>query len=84
MDVIEYIKELNLEATYFTGMDKCIVGTHEGPDGTVLVYDYNLIIDLYIEEGMSEEEALEFYDFNLERTLPYMGKSAPIVITLIK
>ncbi len=82
MDAIDYLAELNPEAKILTGMDDCCVGTHEGEEGTVAVYDYDKIIEKFMKDGMTEEEAVEFYEYNTVRALPYMGKHAPIIITL--
>lgn len=46
-----------------------------------LIYDYSLIIDAYvINDGMGLDEASEFVNFNTLRSLPYLGKYAPIVV----
>ena len=48
-------------------------------DGRV-VYRYSeMVKSLMNEDGMSEEEAVEFIDYNTIRALPYMGEKAPIV-----
>jgi hypothetical protein len=48
-------------------------------DGNV-VYDYNLMVEELIEEGMTSEEAVEFIDYNVVRSLPYAGEHAPIIM----
>ena len=46
-----------------------------------LIYDYNeMVIDLMETENMTEDEAVEFIDYNTLRTIPYMGEKAPIVM----
>ena len=45
-----------------------------------VVYDYDKMVGcLMDEDGMSEEEAIEFIDYNTLRTVPYM-KNAPIIV----
>lgn len=45
------------------------------------VYDYNkMVIDLMETENMTEDEAVEFIDYNTFRSLPYYGHNAPIVL----
>lgn len=45
-----------------------------------LVYDYEKMAQcLMDDDGMSYEEATEFLDYNVIRTLPYMEK-APVII----
>ena len=45
------------------------------------VYDYNLMVEwLMEEEGFTEEEAVEWIDYNTIRALPYIGADGPIVL----
>lgn len=54
-------------------------------DDNRAIYDYNLMVEwLVTNEGFTEEEAMEWIDFNTLRSLPYMGSGAPIIMyTLI-
>ena len=45
------------------------------------IYDLDLMIDYLVEnDGMTEEEALEFIDYNTVRACDYI-EGAPIIIT---
>lgn len=45
------------------------------------VYDYNLMVQwLMEEEDFSEEEAMEWIDYNTLRALPYMEPGAPVIL----
>ena len=45
------------------------------------VYDFDLMVQwLMDEEGCTEEEALEWIEYNTNRALPYMGADGPIVM----
>lgn len=45
------------------------------------VYDYERMIEwLCREENFSEEDAIEWIDYNTIRALPYFGDKAPIII----
>ena len=45
------------------------------------IYDLDLMIDYLVEnDGMTEEEALEFIDYNTVRACNYM-EGAPIIMT---
>ena len=45
------------------------------------IYDYDLMVQWLVnEEGLSEEEAVEWIDYNTIRALPYMGEDGPIVL----
>lgn len=44
-----------------------------------IVYDYNKMVECLMEEDeMTEEEAVEFIDYNTLRTVPYM-ENPPII-----
>ena len=59
-------------------MDSALLGYDES--GNRFVYGYKRLVAYFVEEGMSEEEAIEWIDYNIIRGLPYMGENAPIVI----
>lgn len=45
------------------------------------VYDYEqMVMWLMEKEGWSEEDAVEWIEFNTIRSLPYLGDSSPIVV----
>lgn len=49
-------------------------------DDDRVIYDYDLMVQsLMKEDGMSEEEAIDFISYNTMRTIPYM-ENAPIII----
>ena len=46
-----------------------------------LIYDYNkMVIDLMETENITEDEAVDFIDYNTLRSLLYYGHNAPIVL----
>lgn len=50
------------EAIQFENLDYAIVGTtHEG----YFVYDYDRMIECFVEDGMTLEDAIEWIDFNV-------------------
>ncbi len=56
---------------------EAVVGYDE--EGRV-VYHYDLMIQCLVDEGMDEEEAIEWISYNTIRALPYMGDKAPLII----
>ena len=45
------------------------------------VYDYNKMIEwIMTKEGFSQEEAIEWIEYNTIRALPYMGENSPIIM----
>ena len=84
--------DLEQEVEIIDGMDKAIVGTCVNEYGNIVaVYDRELCIQC-IMESMSEsddpeydpyESAMEFFEYNTVRSLPYRKDRAPIIIELL-
>lgn len=46
------------------------------------VYDLNKMVECLVQnDGMAEDEALDFITYNTFRSLAYMGEKAPIIMT---
>lgn len=69
----ETIAEYNPEALFADGHDHAIMGYTN--DGRV-VYSADQIIGGLINQGMTEEEAIEFFDFNIAGA--FVGEYTPI------
>lgn len=50
------------------------------PDGRV-AYDLEKLVEAFMRTGMDYEEAQEWVDYNVMRSLPYYGDRAPIIIS---
>ena len=60
------------------GFDDAIIGQSTKD---LLVYNASTIIEILMErDGMTEEEALEFFEFNIDGS--YMGEQTPIFVFL--
>jgi hypothetical protein len=65
------------------GFDSAIIGTASVWNGNerveVLVYDiYQMVEQLTIRDGMSQDDAIEYINFNIENA--YIGKDTPIIV----
>ena len=72
--------ELDEDAIVFDNpsFDNSIIGVTT--DGNV-VYDYHkMIIELMEDDGISEQEAIDWIEYNTLRAIPYAGEMAPVVI----
>ena len=79
----EAIRELNPEALSMDGFDGALIGIAERcGQPALLVYDYDLCIESLIKGGMSEEEAVEYFDFNCAGA--WVGPHTPLVMTRFK
>lgn len=62
-----YLEHLEDGAVIFHGLEDTIVGvTHQG----FPVYDYSLVIQEFMQQGMQEDEAIEWMEYNV---LPIQG-----------
>lgn len=62
--------------------DDALIGVSE--DGRA-IYDFEKMVDWLIEkEGCTDDEAVEWIEYNTLRALPYMGEKAPIVMYRIE
>lgn len=64
------------------GFEEAIIGKCECWDGNEkverLIYSGDGMVDALMLDGMDEEEALEYIDFNID--CAYMGKETPIIM----
>lgn len=58
--------------------EDAIIGiTHNGR----VVYDYDKMVEyLMNKEGWSDIEAIDWIEYNVIRSIPYMGSDAPIIM----
>ena len=54
-----------------------IIGISE--EGRVIYSARIILQDMVIDEGMEYEDAIDHFNYNLLRSLPYMGEMAPII-----
>ena len=66
------------ELVMFDGLDFAYIGTTYRNGHILAVYDYDLIIKFLMMDGMTEEEAIEFTDFNILGA--WFGELTPIVV----
>jgi hypothetical protein len=76
----EQIAEINPEALLVDGFDEAIIGMAERINlGPVVAYDVDKMIDIMIKrDGMTYEEAIEYFDYNILGA--WMGENTPVYI----
>ena len=75
----EEIAEMNPEALLCDGFDEAIIGMAERINlGPVVAYDTEKIIEILMRDGMTHEEAYEYFDYNIKGA--WMGEFTPIFI----
>ena len=77
----EYIAEEHPDLMLMDGYDDCIcgIGTRFGSEQFV-VYDYAKVIAQNMSAGMTEEEAIEYFNYNQD--CAYVGEHTPAFIVL--
>ena len=60
------------------GHDHAILGLVEVGDNVVVAYSEGKIIEGLVNDGMTEDEAVEYYEFNIKGA--YMGPTTPIYV----
>jgi hypothetical protein len=78
---IDLIKELYYDEEFLIadGFDEAIIGVDE--KNVRIVYDVIKIINILIQDGMSFDEAFEFYHYNIAGA--YVGDKTPLFIQVI-
>lgn len=55
--------------------------TRDSAENVHILYDIDAIIkSLQDNDGMSEEDAVEYFEYNTRRAIAYMGENAPILM----
>jgi len=84
-EILLYIKEQYPDAVLVTGFDEALLGVARKAEDVnwVAIYNADLIIDSIIEDNeISEQEAMEFYKFNISGS--YVGPMTPMFIDVIR
>lgn len=61
------------------GFDDCIIGI---TSNNIVVYDTDKMISVLIKDGMSYEDAIDHWSFNIEGA--YVGERTPIYMTVFE
>lgn len=62
----------------FDGLDEACIGVILTGSNSRLVYNYRTIINMLMKDGMTEEEAEEFADFNIVSLT--VGENMPVIL----
>lgn len=77
----DYLVEREMpETVVLTGPDYASAVVGISGDGR-LIYDYQLMVQWFMDANeATEDEAIDFIEYNTIRSLPYMGEKAPIIL----
>lgn len=76
MSLLEALMEAHPDTEFLVadGFDGAIIGYHTSSER--LIYSVKKCIQILMEEGMTEEDALEHFSYNVEGA--YVGEKTPI------
>lgn len=84
MDAEKILEDLGYEDVMIfknPSYDDALMGVDAGNRA---VYDFEKMVRWLVEkDGIDEEDAIEFIEYNTIRALPYYGEKAPIVVNRI-
>ncbi len=61
------------------GFDDAIIGAHVTEAGVSLVYSIGDMVEGLVRDGMTEDEAVDYFEYNVSRSVPYV-ENGPILI----
>ena len=75
----EFISQHNSEALLADGFEDALIGVGQQFDKALAVYDRQKCIEILMKrDGMSDEEAVEFFEYNV--TGAWVGEYTPIFL----
>lgn len=81
-EIEQWLEPIGRETIFVDGFDMAIMGITEVDDGYKVCYDIGRILELLVlEHDMDEQEAIEYYDFNIGGA--YVGPLTPIFVQCV-
>ena len=82
MDLRDILAEDDPELLFADGFDDAIIGiTYRFGQEPVVLYDRGLVLESMMADGMTYEEAIEFFEFNIIGS--WVGERTPAFADLI-
>ena len=79
MTIRERLAECDPDFLFAEGYDECIIGVAlRAGQPDIIAYNIDAIIEELVKQGMTTEEAIEFFEFNIVGA--YVGERTPIFI----
>lgn len=80
-EILQRLSEINPDALILEEFKDALIGYTENTFfSNVAVYDFEKCISLLIEQGMSVESAVEYFEFNVLGA--YMGNNSPVFVSM--
>jgi len=69
----DHQNEGDKDSILIDGYESAFIGYVRTEEGLSAAYSYSKIIDKLMDDNMSYDEAVEFYDYNIERGIMYLS-----------
>lgn len=80
-EILDRLLEINPQAVIIEGLDEAIIGyTQNNGFPNVAVYDTELCVSLLSSNGMSLEDAVDYFEYNVLGS--HFGENSPIFVSL--
>jgi hypothetical protein len=81
MTKLEQILETYPDEEFITldELDDAVIGVSHDLGNARLVYSINDIVDCFVKQGMTPDEAIDHYEYNTARSVPHV-MNAPLLI----
>jgi len=82
-EILDELREMNPEILLADGFEEALMGTAQIFSKTVALYDRTKCIEILMKrDGMSRDDADEYFDFNV--TGGYVGEMTPAFATIMR
>lgn len=76
---VEILVNMNEEALLADGLEDALLGVcYRAGQEPVACYDYDICLQILMNQGMSEHEAVEYFEFNVLGA--WVGEGTPVFI----
>ena len=74
------LAEISPQALLIDGMDEALIGIGGQFNQSLAVYSVEKILSCLEQQGMTQEEAVEYFEFNIRGC--WMGEQTPVLVDL--
>ena len=76
--ISDFLDQFGLTTLIADGFDEAILGVYVHDDNPKVIYDSHKCVDMLMEQGMTNDDAQEYFDYNISGA--YMGEKTPLFI----
>mgnify|MGYP006919672697 CR=1 FL=1 len=78
-EMVEFIESFAEGAVVFPGCESALIGYASRINlEPIAVYSYNLLVEAHVAQGMTDEEAMEYVEYNIVGL--WAGERTPVIL----